>query len=110
MSEKEEWGPWIEHDGSSQPLAPGTYIMIELESDTTPEMAEARGWRYVNERTLDGILGSDYDIGWYPESIRCIRYRIRKPKGLTILTDILREVERDGDKVYGDRELEECRV
>ena len=99
--EKEEFGPWIEHDGKGCPCVGQFVRSVE------------RGGR-MDDHIAGGVgdgLSRQWDWGsGIPKSMQIIRYRIRKPKGLTILTDILREVERDGDKVYGDRELEECRV
>lgn len=98
--EKEEWGPWIEHDGLSIPkgIAIGVYVDVFHHV-----------YRWGNILHEEGVIR---DLSAWTNICEIygpavIRYRIRKPKGLTILTDILREVERDGDKVYGDRELEE---
>lgn len=107
MSE-EQWGPWIDHDGSARPLMVGTYIQIELEHETSESHAIKRGWKFINRKTLEGILSSRYNLSWGKDINRCLRYRIRKPKGLSILQDILREVEDDGGVGYKEREKEEA--
>lgn len=85
----EQWGPWIEHDGSGCPCV-GQYVQVKFDDDRP----DVFGFSY-------GVL--DETSGWLLENA-CrvavfIRYRIRKPKGLTILQDILREVERVDEMV-----------
>ena len=102
MSDQDEWGPWIEHDGKGCPCVG---MWIEVTSHFNRIGTDVR-----TESGIPMINGfSKWDIlidGWCPA---VIRYRIRKPKGLQLLTDILREVERDGDKVYSGGEMEEVK-
>lgn len=96
-SEQEEWGPWIEHDGRHCPK--GEYVHIIA--------YDGEEWRGI-AGVMPGALEYYYG-GWFfdiddAEADHVFKYRIRKQKGLSILTDILREVERDGGKGYkGDR-------
>lgn len=101
----EEFGPWIEHDGNGCPCV-GEYVQAVHDS----EILRHTGSGLVYGNVIEGIATGGKSWFWCSGYTHVMRYRIRKPKGLTILTDILREVERDGDKVYGDLELEECRV
>lgn len=95
----EEWGPWIDHDGSHCPK--GEYVHI-IKYDGT----EWYGIAGISPGSLEYYHGAwFFDID-NSEADHVFKYRIRKPKGLTILTDILREVERDGDKVYSGGEME----
>lgn len=79
-----EWGPWIEHDGKGCPCR-GEYVHIV----------------YEDQIEFCGIAGSGEYGGkswdWSNAGLfsRVIRYRIRKPRGLTILESVLREVERE---------------
>lgn len=96
----DEWGPWIEHDGKGCPCV-GEWVE-----------AAFRLW-YKTEQFIAGsdgggswAYGDSYDMRtWHGDPV--IRYRIRKPKGLTMLEGILREVEDDGGVGYKDRERED---
>lgn len=85
-----EWGPWIEHDGRKFPYGEMVPVIVEIQTEVPDESKIVEGhsgdcmgaWLRV-------ILGRPY----------ILRYRIRKPKGLTILRDILREVEREPEMV-----------
>lgn len=93
---QEEWGPWIEHDGRGMPdEVRGMYIAITgktLEGD---------------ERTSEGFSPLEVPQcalicweggGWLSEvhyAIPIIRYRIRKPCGLTILQRIAEQPDRE---------------
>lgn len=78
----EEWGPWIEHDGSGVPVPRGTVChVVWLDGDEAVEpIGGSRCWKW-----------SSYDRkGWSDETyVPIIRYRIRKPLGLTILEGLL---------------------
>ncbi|WP_133065807.1 hypothetical protein [Mameliella alba] len=80
-----EWGPWIEHDGKGCPCA-GAYVQA----------------KFSNGIALEGVVSGvgNQDHGqwdWQWAEKRCmariIRYRIRKPRGLTILEEIARGVK-----------------
>lgn len=85
-----EWGPWIEHDGSKQPVPPGTYIQAFFDVDCS-KASDLRGWRYVSKHVLEGIVGKT-DFSFRASYWPLRRYRIRKPKGLTILESILNDL------------------
>lgn len=83
----EEWGPWIEHDGKGCPIV-GMFV----------HRVYARPGRDVK----DGVVKSE-KIGfvrnsgscswnWVPGFAPVVRYRIRKPRGLTILEGILADL------------------
>lgn len=80
----EEWGPWIEHDGSEAcPFNIGERVQTvggypgcprEMNEWTvTPYCASLKGYRFID------------------------RYRIRKPRGLTILEEIAQGVKQPED-------------
>lgn len=71
----EEWGPWIEHDGQGCPCV-GQFVHI-VYVDGVELKARATGgasWNHVSY------------------AIQISRYRIRKPKGLTILEQLLADL------------------
>jgi hypothetical protein len=76
-----EWGPWIEHGGRKCPVAPGTVCnLVWLDGVETVDVV--RGGSSWMWRSLS------HD-GWVDDSIPIIRYRIRKPRGMTILKSLL---------------------
>lgn len=87
----DEWGPWIEHDGKGCPCV-GDWVRAELRCGS-----ELEG-RAGSECSAAGIPTYHPESRWmwthYPRDGEIIRYRIRKPRGLTILHEILREVEK----------------
>lgn len=99
MSEqKDEWGPWIEHDGSGCPLPAGTLGEAKLRCGRVASFraccGSTLGGPYV-KATASGsawIWGSSV----YTEQ-EVVRYRIRRPRGMAVLdkamTDLPQEVE-----------------
>ena len=85
----ESWGPWIEHDGTCVPVMDGEFYHATYE-DGDEEFAVQGG---------DGLLasGATYkrDNGswlWLDPYEPIIRYRIRKPRGLTILENLIADL------------------
>ncbi len=99
MTDDNEWGPWVEHDGIGFP--PSLYgaglEIIAISATRTLQRQQGRAitkphdcllawdWSFYRKRSPFGYRYS-----------MVIRYRVRKPKGLAILHEILREVEREG--------------
>lgn len=79
----EEWGPWIEHDGRGCPCA-GRVVEGERRSGVVETWVAG---------TLNvGGHGSMWVWGTCVPKFRdleVVRYRIRKPRGLTILEGLL---------------------
>lgn len=98
MSEDENWGPWTEHNGGGCPCV-GAFVHVVLGDagadfpihgsgmDTWDE-----GWSPLNEAEAVGIARQDPSWEWDGRSYPVIRYRIRKPKGLTILEALLEDL------------------
>lgn len=88
---REEWGPWIEHDGSGCPCV-GMYAQWVWDNGVIRE--GIAGISRVNPITGE-VLGARKGCGpnvwdWATKPIRrAIRYRIRKPRGMTILESLL---------------------
>lgn len=81
----DEWGPWQTHDGKGCPVQVGTWVrgVDRIGIDET--------WRV-------GFYGGQYcwDEGWncwlwqsHPRPVDIIRYRIRKPRALLQLIDMV---------------------
>lgn len=89
MPNEDQWGPWIEHDGKGCPVPNG--ILAEI-----TEVAIADGADFKKGDKRQGVVVVRPTLSWdWDLAITCIitRYRIRKPRGMTVLEAILREVE-----------------
>lgn len=90
----EEWGPWIEHDGRGCPCE-GAFV----ESET----ADGEVLRHTAMGHFGGIGNPVNCWDWkecYTRGVphwRLLRYRIRKPRGLSILEEIARGVKQPED-------------
>ena len=92
----EEWGPWIEHDGKGCPLPNGMqYSMVFEDGDE----AELRRGECIARTSKMGFSICDYGEGaWEPSWLweepycKVIRYRIRKPRGMAILKQLLADI------------------
>lgn len=85
-----EWGPWIEHDGKGCPVLDGVICHRILSEPARGDDVRA--------------LGKDEDISpvdrawewraweWEPDAVWVLRYRIRKPRGLTILENLIADL------------------
>lgn len=93
MPQHDEWGPWIEHDASPCPIAVGTWCEVICR------------FRSGREESLQGRLGpkSKACPSWImPDHLgpwnQVIRYRIRKPRGLTILQELIENLPTPTEK------------
>jgi len=80
---KDEWGPWIDHDGMRCPVI-GSYVNIVTVNN------------FASERNYCLFAGSEGGSSWdwtnAPKFTRVTRYRIRKPRGMAALEAIARNV------------------
>lgn len=85
----EEWGPWQEHDGKGCPVALGQHYQAEYDDGDMEEgvhgfygtLLSGAGWRPENGSWL-----------WHEDYQPIIRLRIRKPRGLTILENLIADL------------------
>lgn len=80
----EEWGPWIEHDGRGCPCH-GKRVQAEFDVGT-PRVIEGVVHCVKNNGQWDWELADRYGLS------RIIRYRIRKPRGMTILENLIADL------------------
>jgi hypothetical protein len=90
----EEWGPWIEHDGKGCPIK-GAIAQVEYaDGDVVLRMVDGKTFWRGNRAA--GFSGPTYVSSWDWSSpgraVPAIRYRIRKPRGLTILENIIADL------------------
>ena len=86
MTTEPEWGPWIEHDGNGPPSIPHrTWVRIQgFNYDGTPHDAEG-----LHEEWHSKLPGWTWAIHRDPGVGRITRYRIRKPRGMVILQELI---------------------
>ena len=82
MSDDNEWGPWIEHDGNGCPCK-GMFVHVVFQDE--------HEWECI----AGSFGGQSWD--WTTGCTRIVRYRIRKPRGLTILEDLLENLPESVD-------------
>ncbi len=88
MTNEPEWGPWTQHDGKGCPVD-GQYVRVEkfngqISEGIAGSVCRARGV------SPDDWFASNWvwlPSGPVPADIRA--YRVRKPRGLTILDALL---------------------
>lgn len=83
----EEWGPWVEHDGRGCPCKGMFVEAVDRwgHHDRFVAWTVLRGRPYIDEHFNAWVWSG------HPDDI--IRYRIRKPRAMKRLNEILREVE-----------------
>lgn len=103
----EEWGPWINHDQMGCPVSDGVIVQIEsFFRGVYLYSVVMIGVDYTRDNwdRADLAARNLRSLGVWPIGI--MRYRIRRPSAMSILTDILREVEDTAPMRYKERKLE----
>ena len=88
-----EWSPWIEHDGKGCPCR-GQFVHVVFKRGRGFFIGGGQG-SYLGKREWIGITNPSYGHGSWDWNSGCnpvIRYRIRKPRGLTILENLIAEL------------------
>lgn len=87
MEQQDEWGPWIEHNGSGCPVQNGTFVEA---------LTINRDWCVFHEAAI--VMSSHIPCSsWTMRDnqgryTQVIRYRIRKPRGMIILEALLQDL------------------
>jgi hypothetical protein len=90
----EEWGPWIEHDGKGCPCV-GQWAQVVgqypaqkvVQVEGIVRRTVAWDWSNWGKRTAYGIEG------------KVLRYRIRKPRALIELRDMIADLPNPAERV-----------
>ena len=88
MAGDDEWGPWIEHDGLGCPV---TGCLVQVELDDEPDFLIPMV-TMIGPRALEYIpRAGDLNHSWFWRDgwVWVMRYRVRKPRGLTVLEGLL---------------------
>ena len=98
MTDDNEWGPWIEHDGMRRPVK-DAFIEIEFRCGDI-WVGHLGGADEV--RTSGGVVArpetdesSSWVWGTHAPKWDVIRYRIRKPRGMAVLQEVVASPERE---------------
>lgn len=83
----EEWSEWFLHDGRGCPVPIGTMVWRVFEAPLE-DGSGIEDISRVEAHELDSWSGR-------PFAMQVIRYRIRKPKGLTILEGLLENLPKE---------------
>lgn len=90
----DQWGPWVIHDGKGCPVRAGTIVEVVCEDRFGFAM------RLVTQ--VAGGSYSSWDWTHYPKLKRIIRYREKKPKGLSLLEEQMIPLKVSGPKTPVD--------
>jgi len=102
----EEWGPWIEHDGSGCPVPVGTIVKLELEGFVKNGRWNFQEGTKVLHTSIDKAIviraaANNHSWNWdnygklttrNTRVSKVLRYQVKKPKGLVILEKLLQEL------------------
>ena len=98
----DEWGPWIEHDGKGCPcVGQVAHIIVGPDEgydpglDDTPPDGDIL--EIISNNEWVEIAKHDTQWTWTAGIYPVIRYRIRKPRGLTILEGLLENLPEQVD-------------
>jgi len=93
MGNKDEWGPWTDHDLSGCPVTNGFIVQIEIK-DTRDVVTvgiaylgrdySAELWDKLDKACVDILQKTGRRLG-------ILRYRIKKPKGMEELLEMRAE-------------------
>lgn len=78
----DEWGPWLKAPCPNFPM--GAYVQIKFDGEV---FAVTGGMFLVDSRTIEGIASKSVrlDTG---DNVNSTRYRVRKPRGMSLLEQI----------------------
>lgn len=94
----DQWGPWIEHCGTKVPNLIGHILHLVFEDGDEGVVLEGSDEVAWSKFGFMLVPDADDPWGWIWSSEKCeygdaiVRYRIRKPRGLSMLEEIARDV------------------
>ncbi len=102
----EEWGPWIDHDGKGCPVKGMFVHAVFIDGSEYIGITRGLGGSWTYGDVDDVSTWSPPNLSKNKHFDKCrpiIKYRVKKPKGLTILEELLQKVD---DKINIDQPLE----
>ena len=96
----EEWGPWVDHDGSGRPVPIGTVVRVRRSGGALDVIMVGRSFVEFEDPYDRRKHASTWR--WEPDELAefghlIVAYRVRKPLGLTILEGILTGIREPED-------------
>lgn len=84
----DQWGPWIEHDGAHIPteFQVGDIVQLISECNFTGKLETSAPRQVMPEDFVR------YNWFWGESTHDTLRYRIRKPRGLTLLETLIADL------------------
>lgn len=91
MSDREEWGPVVSHDGMKRPVPNGTYIRAYLRGGAVVEAITGRHGVLPDGSLVQGHVGDAWIWGTNPgmEAAEVIQYQVRSPRALHQLREMI---------------------
>lgn len=92
----EQWGPWINHHGNGRPNLDGVVREIEY-ADGSICVSAGKSKRFVpcaKSKYSGPLYWSSWDWSRTGDEIPVLRYRIREPRGMTVLQAIAAQPDR----------------
>lgn len=106
----EEWGPWIEHDGTRCPLPVGTVFQAQAKC----KCADSMGIAVISEGCRHPLCVDWVDLAAFGRAFMCNhcgqkicgeciirRYRIWRPRGVQMLIEIAENPRKKADHHAG---------
>ena len=87
---QEEWGPWIEHDGKGCPCVGNVAHIRYEDGDEWIGLCGAGG--AATSLYGDTLETGDGSWNWHPDFYKLVEYRIRKPRALLDLIQLIADL------------------
>ena len=105
----DEWGPWVDHDGMGCPCWGAWVESVDAAGTVEQHIA---GRIFVDEMGnlvkkppyVDGSAWTWRSMPTVVFHLRVIRYRIRKPRGMAVLEQLIADIPADRVKVLMQKE------
>ena len=91
MSDREEWGPVVLHDGMTRPVPNGIYVRAYLRGGAVVEAIAGRHGVLPDGTLVRGHVGDAWLWGTNPgmEAAEVIRYQVKRPRALIQLREMI---------------------
>ena len=89
---QEEWTEWQLHDGNGCPCV-GKYTQWELDgAHEYVGLTDKNGFKMVAPGIIEGVANVGAAWSWLPNVVPVIRYRLKKPRALLDLIQLIADI------------------